>query len=510
MADRSNGPTALHIKEEAGPESIEAEANRLSGRAAERIIEGSQTDTKTSSANKYSAITGAPPAGNRMSTPWLVALSFLLTAALGAGGYFTYQALNPKKPAPELVPPAVVTVSLIPAVIKNVDDTIAITGSVHAWDPLSVGTEISGLRIREINVEEGDSVKKGQVLARLNSNLLEAQLAQAKARLLSSEANLKKAIQPNRPEDILSLKAAVAQTEAVVIQEEAHHRQALVNLRNAELNENRYKQLEATGAVSLVDAETRAVTADNARHEILSAERKVESARLQTDQAKQRLLMALHGGRIEDVLISKASIAEIEAQVQHLQEQIKQTIIVAPDDGLISRRDAHIGDTSSAGSPLFAMIRMNRIELRAPVSDLDLPRFKVGQEVLVSSTEAESSGIRGKVRLISPQVDAGTRMGMVRIDLPSDAVLKPGMFVRGEVKLAKKLAVTVPVNSVVNTDGESFVFTLDGTRAVAHKVHIGARMEDCIEIKDGIKANELIVDKGARFLNDRDVVRIGK
>src|SRR5262249_19459763 len=156
-------------------------------------------------------------------------------------------------------------------------------------------------------VEEGDLVKKGQVLATLNSALIQAQLEEAKARLQSSRAALKKAIQPNRQEDILALKAAVAQSQANTLQEEAHARQAQVNLANADPNAKRYAGLAKTGAVSSQDAETRQVTADTARQEILSADEKVKAARFIADQAQQRLLIATRGGRVEDIDISKAT-----------------------------------------------------------------------------------------------------------------------------------------------------------------------------------------------------------
>lgn len=445
----------------------------------------------------------------KLRNPVFTSIVIASSIAVGCGIYFAASMMAPKPAAPSpAIAPAVVTVQLAPVLKREIDDSFSVTGSVSPWDPITVTCETSGLHIQSINVEEGDTVKKGQVLATIYSGLLEAQLAQLKARLQSSVATLRKSIQPNRPEDILALKAAVSQAEAVIIQEEAHRRQAEVNLKNAELNEKRYEGLQRTGAISEEAAEAKLMTAANARHELLSADRKVESAKLMADQAKQHLLVAQRGGRIEDVQISRANLAEIKAQIKHVEEQIKQTIILAPDDGIISRRDCHIGDTPGSGSPLFGMIRKNKLELRAQVSDLDLTKFKPGQEVIVSSNEGDKAGVIGRVRLVSPQVDPATRMGTVRITLPASEALKPGMFVRGEVKLGKKQSLTVPINSVVNNHGEAYAFTVDGDRAIARTLKLGARLEDCIEVKEGLKENELIIEKGARFLNDRDVIRI--
>lgn len=449
--------------------------------------------------------------------PWIVShwkrvlLSTALLAGLSAGGYFGYQHFFAKPPATTAsTPPPVVTVTAAPATYRSVKETIVVTGSVHAWDPLTVGSEVSGLRVQSVNVEEGDRVKKGQVLAILNSSLLHAQLDQARARLQSSQATHKKAIQPNRPEDILALKDVLAQTESTVAQEEAHLKQAHVNLQNAELNARRFRELAKAGAVSDHDSETRQVTADTAREEIRSAQEKVNAGKFAVDQARQRLSIALQGGRLEDVAISKAAIAEIQAQIKHLEAQIQQTIIKSPDDGLIARRDVHIGEIASAGTPLFSIIRLNRLELRAQVSDIDLAKFTPGQTVSISTHETDSGTIKGQVRLVNPQVDAISRLGTVRINLPADTQLKPGMFVRGQVEVGQRQALTVPHQALVTNHGESVVFRLDNKRALSTPVQVGTQTESFVEIKQGLKPGELVVAKGARFLSDRDVVEVSE
>jgi RND family efflux transporter MFP subunit len=221
-------------------------------------------------------------------------------------------------------------------------------------------------------------------------------------------------------------------------------------------------------------------------------------------------MQAQHGGRSEDVQISRARIEEQRAQVEQLRAQINQTLIKAPDDGLISKRNAHIGDIAAVGQPLYSMIRANRLELRAQATDTDLPKFHIGQRVRVSTDEGTTGDIIGSVRLVSPQVDPITRLGNVRIDLPPNSGLKPGMFVRGEVELGRRQAMTVPVDAVVTRNGESFVFTLQGDRVTSRPVKLGAQTASFCEITSGLDANSLIVVKGARFLSDNDVVRVSR
>ena len=424
-------------------------------------------------------------------------------------GALIYKLVFPsqEKSAQASTAPPVVTVTTTRATLRPVDEVLGVTGTVSSWDELKVGSEVSGLRVKSVKAEEGDRVKKGQVLVELNGGLLEAQLAQAEARLKSSQANLIKAMQPNRPEDIEGLKAALAQSENNVLQEEAHRDQGKVNLESAELMVPRYDSLAKLGAVSQVDAETKRFARDNAKLELASGEQKLAAAKKMAEQAKHKLLLALHGGRNEDILMMRATVEETSAQIKHLKEQINQTIVRAPDDGIVLKRDVHIGDTSELSKPFFLMSRQGRLELKAQVSDLDLHKFSAGQTVSISSDEHKGT-ISGIVRLISPQVDATSRLGTVRIDLPANCGLKPGMFVKAEVKLAERKALTLPVNCMVTRGGESFVFTQEGNRAIATNVIPGTQTNEYVEIKSGLTAEQVVIEKGARFLNDRDVVDV--
>lgn len=173
-----------------------------------------------------SSVTGsqlAPvPAPPKLSPRAMIAtVAVIIMMIGGAAGIYIYNNKPFDKPAALKAPPPAVTVTTAISKERIVDDNLIVTGSVSAWDPLSVGAEVGGLRITSVNVEEGDHVKKGQVLATLNSALLHTQLEQAKARLASNEANLKKSIQPNRSEEVRGLQAALAQAEASTLQEQA-------------------------------------------------------------------------------------------------------------------------------------------------------------------------------------------------------------------------------------------------------------------------------------------------
>ena len=471
---------------------------------ASKLIASAARDVHTASA--VTADGGARPARIRRFRKPIIAATVI---AVALGAIFAWQRCVPRAEVKGAKSLAVLTVTEVPVKLQSVDDNVSVTGSIWAWDPLTIGTEISGLRIQTVSVEEGDTVKKGEVLARLNSGILQAQLRQAEARLLSSQANYKKSIQPNRPEEILGLKAALHQAESTMAQEHALLQEKLVNRADAKVNANRYARLATEGAVSTQEAEGKSVAAKAAEEQVHSAQAQYQAAISAVDQSRQKLLEAQRGGRSEDVDVSKATVQETLAQIEQLREQIKQSVITAPDNGVISNRNAHIGDIATAGQPLFSMIRLNRLELRAQVPDQALPKFSVGQKVSISSSEDGVGQNVGTVWLVSPQVDPLTRLGAVRVQLPAGAGFRPGMFVRGEVKLGTRNALTVPVDSVVTRNSQSYVFKVDrNSRVISLPVKLGVQTDSFAEVKDGLKEGERIVGKGARFLSDQDVVQV--
>lgn len=403
---------------------------------------------------------------------------------------------------------AVLTVSTAKAELKNTNRRLALNGSVSAWDPLAIGAEVPGLRIDSMLVEEGDQVRQGQVLATLNSSILRAQLEQQKARLEADQAVHKKAIQPNRPEDLNSWRAALSQAEANVAQEEANLYRAKSNAQNLHEHAKRYSELRRQGAVSQMETDNSLTSAKTAQADLQAAEKKVEAIKYALKQAREKLLMAERGGRHEDILIAAAGMEETRAKVKQLEAQIEQTIIRAPDDGTIIKREAHLGEISSMGKTMFTMVRDNRLELRAFVPETDLHKLTPGQTVKMTPAQDGSNPILGKIREVSPSVDEKTRLGMVRIDIPAGAKkVKPGLFYHAEIDLGLEKVLTVPSRAVLSRDDKDVVFVLKNDHAVLRPVSIGEPLGDSVEVRSGVEPGEQIIISGAGFMKDGDLVR---
>lgn len=455
------------------------------------------------------------------SSKKLVIIGVLTVAiiALVAGVFWFQNAQKGSEKNEVVTPRPVLTVSIEPAQINSVRQEVKVTGSVWARDPLTIAAESSGFHIDSVLVDEGQQVKKGQVLAILNSSVLTAELERERAQLASAEAALKKSFQPNRREDINALRAVVAAAKASAAQQQAVKVQAIANLQNARSNAKRYADLNTQGAVSTQEAESKDTICRVAEAELHNAEEKIHAADFVLKQAQERLALAESGGRIEDVDIAKAEVQRCKANVHRLEALIAQTVIKAPSNGLITRRDAHIGDTPIAGKSLFLMIRDNKIEIRAQVPEKDLALLQPGQSVSIASP-AVSKKVEGKLREIGPMVDPDTRLCTVRIDVPTDSGLKPGMFAEGRVKLDHFRALTVPSRAVISKDDHYLVFVFEPSTgkgaspssgfARLRFIQPGARTGDFIEVRSGVTEGEQIITNGAGFLKDGDPVESGK
>lgn len=428
----------------------------------------------------------------------------LVSTASLAGSILSKNATGATQP-PKTVPVATVTIQ--PAGIAAVPDVLELTGSISATDPLSVGSSAGGLVISAVNVEEGDYVKKGQILASLDSSVLRAQLAAAEARLQGAGASVSKASQPNRPEDIGSFEAAYKQALADVQNRKAMLEQARASRALASNNASRYASLLKEGAISEMEAQTKATEASTTNSTVRAAEDTLAASEYMAQQAANRLAMAKQGGRKEDVAISKASANESAATVQQIRAQIEQTIVRAPDDGLITKRFAHIGDVSTGGKTLFEMIRKGQIELKAQVSQEDIARLSNGQSAEISDGIRKASG---KVFQISPTIDTTTRLGTVRISIPDQSDFKPGMFVKGKIARGSRNALVVPSSAVMADDEHFYVFVHQDGIAKKKEVTVGARVKELAEVNSGLAEGEQVIIAGAGFLNDQDPIAVGK
>lgn len=196
----------------------------------------------------------------------------------------------------------------------------------------------------------------------------------------------------------------------------------------------------------------------------------------------------------------------IRAQRDEVKAKIAQTVIRAPTDGVISKRTALLGSVASVGMELFRMIREGRVELQAQIAELDIGRIKAGHPARVVHGD---DAVSGTVRLVSPVVDATTRLGLAYITLPADSGLKPGMFASAEIGVGMAEALAVPQDALVFRDGRPAAFAVGADNRVSLRLlETGTRQDGWVEVRAGLDRGDRIVVAGAGFLSDGDLVRI--
>jgi len=185
--------------------------------------------------------------------------------------------------------------------------------------------------------------------------------------------------------------------------------------------------------------------------------------------------------------------------------------IVAPDSGIISAANANAGSMLQPGEELFRLIRKGRLEWRAELTadELMLLRRGMGVEVAVG----EGRVIRGVVRAISPSVNLQTRFGYALVTLPDSDGIIAGAFAKGtfDVSGGKRTLQSLPQSSVLQRGSSTYVLVVGPDNHVHERaVTAGQRNGDRVQIRQGLKVNETVVQSGGAFLTEGDVVRVVK
>ncbi len=209
-----------------------------------------------------------------------------------------------------------------------------------------------------------------------------------------------------------------------------------------------------------------------------------------------------------EAIAAQARVDTAAADLRTAELRARYATVTAPDSGVITSRTVSVGQIAQAGAEMLRMLRQNRVEWRAEVPEAELKNISIGQEVTISAVDG--SKLTGKVRAISPTVQATNRTGIVYVDI-TDGLARPGMFARGEIEVGKGEAVLLPVASVVMQDGYSYVFVLAGNDTVQRqRIEPAGIHGEYVEIRSGVNVGDVVAVKGAGFLKDGDTIARGR
>jgi len=189
------------------------------------------------------------------------------------------------------------------------------------------------------------------------------------------------------------------------------------------------------------------------------------------------------------------------AAVTEAETMLGYTRIVAPFNGVITRKLADVGDLASPGRALLEMDDPAELRLEAGVPEALINRVQLGEKLSVRAS-AEEVPATGVVSEIAPAADSASRTFNVKIDLPPNAGLRAGQFARVTVPLGESKALFVPAGAVVQRGQMELVFVLVDQRAQLRLVKTGKRSGGEVELVSGVNAGERVVVEGAERLRD--------
>jgi multidrug resistance efflux pump len=271
---------------------------------------------------------------------------------------------------------------------------VVLSGAIEARD-VEVGSLLGG-RVAKVLVEEGATVAAGQPILQFETDLVDLQIAQQKARVAQAEANLTKALRGPRGEEIAS---ARAQAE------------------NAERERLRWKSLLEKG---------------------VAPQQQYDSAATQAKTSREALLELQRGNRPEDIAAARATLEAEQRQAGYLERQRAESVVKAPAAGRIESMDLRPGDLVGPNQPVARMLEPSQLWVRVYVPEPDLGRVRVGQAAAIRVDTYPNREFSGKVVEIRTQSEytprnvqtLDQRMDQVfgvKVAVDPAAELKPGM-----------------------------------------------------------------------------------
>lgn len=288
-------------------------------------------------------------------------------------------------------------------------DTLTLSGNIEAHESV-VGFKVPG-RVAELPVEEGQLVRAGDLVARLDQKDYEQQVRIDEAALGTRRAELGLATAGSRPQE-----------------KQAAHQSVLDAQADFELKKHDLARYQALYEKDEVSAQVRDTAAAA-----------LKRSRAALERAKQNYDQVMEGVRREQVDISRAGVHAAEQALEMSRIRLGYATLKAPIGGVVLVRHAELGEVVSAGTPVVTIADLDRLWLRGYLAETDLGRVKLGQAVTVKSDTYPGKSYQGRVSFISSQAEFTpksvethkervTLVYRIKIDLENQAhELKPGM-----------------------------------------------------------------------------------
>jgi HlyD family secretion protein len=404
----------------------------------------------------------------------------VLLAALALIGYSIYRRVQSTRQSGqgESVTPVVVDLPRR----GEIERTLGYAGTLEPQTLVTVTSKIES-RIERILVHEGDSVRDGQNLVRMEDEAVRLQLEQAASAARAAQAQLDKARRGVRPEELDSARALLKQAEE--------------DFATAVENYQRTERLYKEGALA------------KARFE--EAERQYRGAQTQLENARRGVRMMEQGAGPEEQRMAEANLKAAQAQAELAELQLDFTRIRSPLAGRVARVLIDEGNLASKTTALLVLVQDDPLLLRIPVPERHYAAFSAGKRSITARVRFDALpsevALAGGISSIGPTVDPASRTFTVEVRLENpEGRLKAGMYADVDFVLERRSgAMLVPATALVERGGRTGVFTIQpGSDPMARfrQIVAGIRTPEQVEVVQGLSGEERVIVEGNAFLED--------
>src|SRR5262252_8611709 len=348
---------------------------------------------------------------------------------------------------------------------RRLTQTVTAPGTLAADEQATLSFKVAG-RVSEIKVDLGSQVRKGQIIANLETTEFKVRLQQAEAAL--QQARVRLGLPPQGDDD------------RVEAENTSLARQARAVLEEAKSNRERTTQLVNQGIQSKAELD------------------RVESAYKVADSRYQ--------DAIEEVRNRQAVLLQRRSELAIAQQQLVETTLYAPFDGAVRERRASLGEYLNAGAPVATIVRLHPLRLRVETPEREAQGIKVGQSVLVL-VEGDQQSYSGRVARLSPAFQEQSRTLIIEAEVDNQqGKLRPGSFARAEIQTSVTSdVVMVPASAIVTFAGIQKVFSVKDNKAVEKTVVVGRRDGDWVAV-DGVDAGAPVVLSPGNLVSGQPVL----
>jgi multidrug efflux pump subunit AcrA (membrane-fusion protein) len=374
----------------------------------------------------------------------------------------------------------VVTVTTAKVEARQVPGYIQATGSLVASETSDVAPKAAG-KVADVYVNVGQFVGQGALIIKIDDKDARLRLVEAQAGVKQAEAGVRQAearlgLEPNgrfNASQIPEVRSAGASYE-----------QAQAELRQAEANEQRYRDLVQTGDVAMITYEQYRTARDTARARANSARQQLEAAANAARQNNQAIRSA------------QAGVEAARAQVGTAQQSVADTLVRAPFSGFVSARPVAVGEFVTSSTPVATILRSNPIKIQIQIPEADVPQVNIGAGVSVQVDAYKDRSFAGTVSAVNPAVDPTSRAATVEAAIENGSnALRSGMFATARItKAGGGTGVFVPRVAVDHdpTTNSYRVFVIQDGVARLTVIQIGVDEGDFVQVLSGLNGDETV------------------